>query len=44
MSIIIFYSPVRYLIKNKIELACVKYITNVHPEPGSNSNFNIKKQ
>ena len=30
-----YYSPVRHVIN--IQLACVKYIASVHPEPGSNS-------
>ena len=31
-----YYSPVRH--EKIIRLACVKYATSVHPEPGSNSH------
>jgi len=33
-----YYSPVRYVNYN-IQLACVKYVASIHPEPGSNSLF-----
>lgn len=34
-NLIACYSPVRY--EKIIKLACVKYKTSVHSEPGSNS-------
>ena len=39
------YSPVRhdtfYRSRSSHRLACVKHSVSVHPEPGSNSSFNI---
>ena len=39
-QVLMYYSPVRH-VKN-IRLACVKYTTSVHSEPGSNSLYLLK--
>ena len=33
------YSPVCHVVKNNIQLACLKHAASVHPEPGSNSHI-----
>ena len=38
---LVYYSPVRYNKNFIIKLACIKPVTSVHSEPGSNSSYRV---
>ena len=40
--LLMYYSPVRHsLPKQGVRLACIRHAASVHPEPGSNSPFDL---